>query len=114
MDSGMDSGMDSEMGSGLGSGAGFGMVPGMGMNPGGATQQTTNIVLSPPYVSYLVRSGLTAPPATNVVKETLLEVVMDLDSVRRIVDPEEEAPAPQPAPVPAPPPEPAPAPAPAS
>ena len=111
MGSGMDSGMDSEMGSGLGSGAGFGMVPGMGMNPGGATQQTTNIVLSPPYVSYLVRSGLTAPPATNVVKETLLEVVMDLDSVRRIVDPEEEAPAPQPAPVPAPPAEPAPAPA---
>lgn len=118
MDSGMGSEMGSEMGSGLGSGSGIGMtpgvVPGMGSNPGGATQ-TTNIVQSPAYVQYLVRMGLTAPPATNVVKETLLEVVMDLDSVRRIVDPEDEAAAvpPGPAPVPAPP-APAPAPIPAS
>ena len=85
------------MGSGLGSGAGFGMVPGMGMNPGGATQQTTNIVLS--RLMLLLGAWRVNCPARDECGEgNFTEVVMDLDSVRRIVDPEEEAPAPQPAP----------------
>lgn len=53
---------------------------GMGME---GTPSISSISLPQPYIDYLVRLGLTAPAATNVVNETLLEVVLDLDSVRR-------------------------------
>ena len=86
---GMEGGSPSEMGfspeeggvSGYPEGAGAGMTPGMGAG------STTNIVHHPYYVGQLVRSGLTAPPATNVIGEVLLEVVMDLDSIRSIIEP---------------------------
>ena len=55
-------------------------MEGIGM---GGDQSVSTITIPQPYIEYLVRLGLTAPPATNVVNETLLEVVLDLDSVRR-------------------------------
>ena len=67
--------------SGYPEGAGAGMASGTGAG------STTNIVHHPYYVGQLVRSGLTAPPATNVIGEVLLEVVMDLDSIRSIIEP---------------------------
>ena len=78
------------VGSGGSSGAGGG-PPGMGTPSGGAA--TAKVTLPSPYINYLVQQGLTAFPATNVVGETLLEVVLELDAVRRIVDPVEPAPA---------------------
>ena len=111
---GMEGGDPSEMGfspeeggvSGYPQGAGAGMTSGTGAG------STTNIVHHPYYVGQLVRSGLTAPPATNVIGEVLLEVVMDLDSIRSIIEPPNAAPGgvgqnqpgvanpPQPAPAP--------------
>jgi len=73
-----------------GSGTGGG-PPGMGASSGGAA--VPKVVLPPAYISYLVQQGLTAFPATNVVGETLLEVVLELDAVRRIDAPGEPAPA---------------------
>lgn len=72
---GMDMGgsQDAESGMGLGS-------AGMGME---GAPSVSSISLPQPYIDYLVRLGLTAPAATNVVNETLLEVALDLDSVRR-------------------------------
>ena len=78
------------VGSGGSSGAGGG-PPGMGTPSGGAA--AAKVTLPSPYINYLVQQGLTAFPATNVVGETLLEVVLELDAVRRIVDPVEPAPA---------------------
>lgn len=77
---GMEGGQGFESGSGLGSGLGSGGMEGMGM---GGASSVSSITLPQPYIDYLVRMGLTAPAATNVVNETLLEVVLDLDSVRR-------------------------------
>ncbi len=103
------SGFDPESGSGSGSGSsggnpeggsggpssgGFGAgggPPGMGTPSGGAA--AAKVALPPAYISYLVQQGLTAFPATNVVGETLLEVVLELDAVRRIDAPVEPAPA---------------------
>jgi len=73
-----------------GSGA-VGGPPGMGVALGGGA--TPKVVLPPAYINYLVQQGLTAFPATNVIGETLLEVVLELDAVRRIVAPVEPAPA---------------------
>tara|TARA_B100000427_G_scaffold115200_1_gene95688 strand:- start:18 stop:1142 length:1125 start_codon:yes stop_codon:yes gene_type:complete len=54
--------------------------PGSG-GPGGATV-ASKITLQPAYINYLVRQGLTASPATNVIGETALDVVLELDAVR--------------------------------
>lgn len=93
---GGSSGVNPEGGSGgpssgsFGAGSGGG-PPGMSVPSGGAA--TTQVVFPPPYIRYLVQQGLTAFPATNVVGETLLEVVLELDAVRRIVDPTGPGPA---------------------
>ena len=85
----MDGGAPSEMGfsSGEGGVSGYPQGAGAGMTPGAGAGSTTNIVHHPYYVGQLVRSGLTSPPATNVIGEVMLEVVMDLDSIRSIIEP---------------------------
>jgi len=57
---------------------------------GGVVSEVTKIQLPLPYINYLVAQGLTAPPATNVVVESLLEVVMDLDTIRKQSQPVDE------------------------
>ena len=88
MDS-MEGGDPSEMGfsSGEGGVSGYPEGAGAGMTSGTGIGGTTNIVHHPYYVGQLVRSGLTSPPATNVIGEVMLEVVMDLDSIRSIIEP---------------------------
>ena len=88
MDS-MEGGDPSEMGfsSGEGEVSGYPEGAGAGMTSGAGAGSTTNIVHHPYYVGQLVRSGLTSPPATNVIGEVMLEVVMDLDSIRSIIEP---------------------------
>jgi len=88
MDS-MEGGDPSEMGfsSGEGEVSGYPEGAGAGMTSGTGIGGTTNIVHHPYYVGQLVRSGLTSPPATNVIGEVMLEVVMDLDSIRSIIEP---------------------------
>ena len=76
--SGMGGG-NSEPGMG-GPGSGAAGGPSMG-GPGGATV-ASKITLQPAYINYLVRQGLTASPATNVIGETALDVVLELDAVR--------------------------------
>jgi hypothetical protein len=98
---GGSSGVNPEGGSGGPSSGGFGAgsggagsgggPPGMGAPSGGTA--TTQVVFPPPYIRYLVQQGLTAFPATNVVGETLLEVVLELDAVRRTVNPAGPGPA---------------------
>ena len=85
----MEGGDPSEMGfsSGEGGVSGYPEGAGAGMTSGTGTGGTTNIVHHPYYVGQLVRSGLTSPPATNVIGEVMLEVVMDLDSIRSIIEP---------------------------
>lgn len=78
-------------GSGSGGAGSGGGPPGMGASSGGAA--TTQVVFPPVWVNYLVANRLTAFPATNVVGETLLEVVLELDAVRRTVDPAGPGPA---------------------
>ena len=67
--------------------SGYPQGAGAGMTSGTGAGSTTNIVHHPYYVGQLVRSGLTSPPATNVIGEVMLEVVMDLDSIRSIIEP---------------------------
>ncbi|MFL2907914.1 MAG: hypothetical protein ACJZ65_02010 [Limisphaerales bacterium] len=85
----MEGGDPSEMGlsSGEGGVSGYPEGAGAGMTSGTGAGTTTNIVHHPYYVGQLVRSGLTSPPATNVIGEVMLEVVMDLDSIRSIIEP---------------------------
>ena len=86
---GMEGGDPSEMdfSPGEGGGSGYPQGAGAGMTSGTGAGSTTNIVHHPYYVGQLVRSGLTSPPATNVIGEVMLEVVMDLDSIRSIIEP---------------------------
>ena len=85
----MEGGDPSEMGLSSGEGGVSGYPEGAGaeMTSGTGAGSTTNIVHHPYYVGQLVRSGLTSPPATNVIGEVMLEVVMDLDSIRSIIEP---------------------------
>ena len=85
----MEGGDPSEMGfsSGEGGVSGYPEGAGAGMTSGTGSGSTTNIVHHPYYVGQLVRSGLTSPPATNVIGEVMLEVVIDLDSIRSIIEP---------------------------
>jgi len=75
----------------FGSGSGGSFGSGGGSPPG--SSEPPKMALPPAYINYLVQSGLTAFPATNVVGETLLEVVLELDAVRRTVDSVDAAPA---------------------
>ena len=84
-------------------GAGGGSFGAGGGSPGGAAA-TTKGVFPPAYINYLVRAGLTAPAATNVIGETALDVVLELDAVRpknTATDPA-QAGSPQPGPGPGP------------
>ncbi len=83
--------LGSGSGGSFGSGGGGSFGSGGGSPPG--SSEPPKMALPPAYISYLVQNGLTAFPATNVVGETLLEVVLELDAVRRIGAPGDPAPA---------------------
>jgi len=94
---GSGGGVDPEGGSGLGGGnpeggsgpssGSFGAGSGSGsgsFGAGGGATTATKVALPPTYINYLVRMGLTAPAATNVIGETALDVVLEIDAVRPV------------------------------
>jgi hypothetical protein len=72
---------------GAGAPPGGGGFPGGGMIPGGGTSGPTapkpTKVISPAQLQVLINAGLATPKAKNVISESILEVELDLDVIRK-------------------------------